>query len=150
MPQVLMNSKLKLDIQPDKTLYGPKAVTIKTHTEKNNDKGRDFPLRGLSSIRSKIVMLALVLSFIFFVGFGVIIVSAGVIQQINLIVAAAVCLVMLGIVIVTITVLPRWIIAPIKKTSLVRGRSDSLKFVAYIMERRLSLNRYRSNEHHRS
>jgi len=214
MQQVVKNTKLRPDIQPDKTLYGPKAVTIKTNAgntekpiapvspppsrevasgqgftpspptsppppplkmrlsetpgqglvaqpplpvHKDKDKSRtntgtpgagpntgsstgastgtsakakiakpetgasmleNFSLHGFGSIHSKIVVPVLILSFSFFTGFGVIIISAGVVREINFIIAAVVFFVLFCIIIAVIAVLSRWITSPLKKASL--------------------------------
>jgi len=164
MPQGFKSSKLKHDVQPDKTLYGPKAVTIKTYATETNTpvytppsrevapgQSSTGPLRmrlseeprqglvsypsvsakakstglgvrgsllqGLGSLSSRIVMLIIALSLAFLIGFGIVLVTAGAIQQINLITAGIVCFVMLGIIIAIITLLPRWVAKPLTKAS---------------------------------
>jgi methyl-accepting chemotaxis protein len=68
---------MKSDIKPDNTLYGPKAVTIKQasmsiagNTSKSLKKSTASG-SGLGSIRYKIFILILILSFASFIGFSV-------------------------------------------------------------------------------
>jgi len=82
------NSKLRSDIKPDTAIYGPKAVAIKItpsslpgelakDTKRNKSKSS-----GLGSIRYKIFLLILVLSFASFIGFGVFIFNSLRLQKI--------------------------------------------------------------------
>jgi methyl-accepting chemotaxis protein len=67
------SSKLRSDIKPDTAIYGPKAVTIKTTPSSLSGieaKGTKAKSNGLGSIRSKIFILIIILSFASFVGFG--------------------------------------------------------------------------------
>jgi len=83
------NSGLKSDIKPDTSLYGPKAVTIKTNQVSSSGSGNSYSPKksnakssGLGSIRYKIFLLILVLSFASFIGFGVFILNSQKLQKI--------------------------------------------------------------------
>jgi methyl-accepting chemotaxis protein len=77
--------RLKSDIKPDTSLYGPRAVTIKTNplsNSGNNSSANPIKSKAKSSIRYKIFILILVLSFASLVGFGIFILNSLKMQKI--------------------------------------------------------------------
>jgi len=78
-------SGLKPNIKPDTSLYGPRAVTVKTNpTSISSDSyiNNNAKSSGLSSIRYKIFLLILVLSFASFIGFGIFVFNSLKLQKI--------------------------------------------------------------------
>jgi methyl-accepting chemotaxis protein len=80
---------MKSNIKPDASLYGPRAVTIKTDSaSKGGNSSSASPNKssaessGLGSIRYKIFLLFLVLSFASFIGFGVFFLNGQKLQKI--------------------------------------------------------------------
>ena len=79
------SSKLRSDIKPDTAIYGPKAVTIKTTPSSlsgKETKGAEPKSSGLGSIRYKIFILIMILSFASFIGFGFFIFNSFKLQKI--------------------------------------------------------------------
>jgi methyl-accepting chemotaxis protein len=80
----MKNAISKTSIRPDNTLYGPRAVNIKSDAvlqpPKKPPKGSSH---GFSSIRYKIFILILILSLASFIGFGIFIVNGVRMQEIS-------------------------------------------------------------------